>query len=44
MSLAGLPLLAVAFPTFSTIGALAIDVAVLAATVWYGWVPEDAGV
>lgn len=44
VSLAGLLLFPVAFPTFSTIGALAIDVAVLAATLWYGWVPEDAGV
>jgi hypothetical protein len=44
LSLAGLLLFPVAFPTFSTIGALVIDVAVLAATTWYGWLPEDAGV
>jgi hypothetical protein len=33
----------VAFPTFSPLGALAVDVAVLAATIWYGWLPEGAG-
>ena len=42
ISLAGLLLFPVAFPTFSTIGALAVDVAVLAATIWYGWLPEGA--
>jgi hypothetical protein len=43
VSLAGVLLFPVAFPTFSTIGALAVDVAVLAATIWYGWLPEGAG-
>lgn len=43
VSLAGLLLFPVAFPTFSTIGALAVDLAVLAATIWYGWLPEGAG-
>lgn len=42
-SLAGLLLFPVAFPTFSTIGALVVDVAVLAATIWYGWLPEEVG-
>lgn len=32
-----------ALPTFSTIGALLVDVAVLTATIWYGWLPEEAG-
>jgi hypothetical protein len=40
-SLAGVVLFPLAFPTFSTIGAVAVDVAVLAATVWSGWVPSD---
>ena len=43
VSLAGLLLFPIAFPTFSTIGALFVDVAVLAATIWYGWLPEEAG-
>lgn len=43
VSLAGLLLFPVAFPTFSTIGALLVDLAVLTATVWYGWLPEQAG-
>ena len=42
-SLAGLLLFPVAFPTFSTIGALVVDLAVLTATIWYGWLPEEAG-
>jgi hypothetical protein len=40
-SLAGLLLFPVAFPTFSTIGALVVDVAVLVAAVWYHWLPSD---
>jgi hypothetical protein len=40
-SLAGLLLFPLAFPTFSTIGALVIDVLVLAATIWYGWQPDE---
>jgi hypothetical protein len=43
VSLAGLLLFPVAFPVFSTIGALVVDVAVLAATIWYGWLPEGSG-
>jgi hypothetical protein len=38
-SLAGLALFPIAFPTFSTIGALAIDVAVLIAVVVWHWEP-----
>jgi hypothetical protein len=41
VSLAGLLLFPVAFPMMSTIGALVVDVAVLAAVVWYHWLPSD---
>lgn len=41
VSLVGLLLFPVAFPAFSTIGALVIDVAVLAATIWNGWLPDE---
>lgn len=44
LSLVGLLLFPIAFPAFSTVGALVVDLAVLAATIWYGWLPEDAGV
>ena len=40
-SLAGVLFFPVAFPTFSTIGAVAVDVAVLVAVIWYHWVPSD---
>jgi hypothetical protein len=40
-SLAGVLFFPVAFPTFSTIGAVAVDVVVLAATLWYHWTPAD---
>jgi hypothetical protein len=40
-SLLGVVLFPGAFPPFSTIGALAVDVAVLAAVLWYGWQPSD---
>jgi hypothetical protein len=40
-SLAGIVLFPTAFPTFSTLGALAVDVAVLVAVLWYHWVPSD---
>ena len=40
-SLAGLLLFPVAFPTFSTVGALVVDLAVLGAVGWYHWVPSD---
>jgi len=43
-SLAGLLFFPIAFPPFSTVGALVVDVAVLTATTWYGWLPEEAGV
>jgi hypothetical protein len=42
ISLAGLFLFPVAFPTLSTIGALAIDVILLVAVVWQRWSPETA--
>jgi hypothetical protein len=41
VSLAGLFLFPVAFPLFSTLGALAANVAVLVAVLWYQWVPSD---
>lgn len=40
-SLLGLLLFPIAFPTFSTIGALVVDLAVLAAVTWYHWQPSD---
>jgi hypothetical protein len=40
-SLAGLLLFPTAFPTFSSIGAFAVDVAVLASVLWFHWVPSD---
>jgi hypothetical protein len=40
VSLAGLLLFPIAFPLASTIGALVIDLAILVATLWYGWQPE----
>jgi len=42
VSLLGLLLFPIAFPTFSTIGALIVDLAVLAAVIWYHWLPSDA--
>lgn len=41
VSLAGLLFFPVAFPVFSSIGAFVVDVAVLVAVLWYGWVPGD---
>ncbi len=41
VSLAGLVLFPIAFPAFSTIGALVVDVGVLAAVLWFHWVPAD---
>jgi len=41
VSLLGLLLFPIAFPTFSTIGALIVDLAVLAAVIWYHWLPSD---
>jgi len=43
VSLAGLLLFPIAFPTFSTLGALVVDVVVLVAAIWYHWLPADAG-
>jgi hypothetical protein len=40
-SLVGLLLFPIAFPVFSTVGALVIDLAVLAAAVVYHWQPSD---
>jgi hypothetical protein len=40
-SLLGLVLFPIAFPTFSTIGALIVDLGVLAAVTWYHWQPTD---
>ena len=40
-SLAGLALFPTAFPTFSSIGAFAVNAAVLAAALWFHWVPSD---
>lgn len=40
-SLAGIVLFPVAFPVISTIGALAVDVVVLAAVLWAGWSPSE---
>ena len=41
VSLAGLVLFPVAFPTFSSIGAFAVNAAVLVAALWLHWVPSD---
>jgi hypothetical protein len=41
VSLAGLLFFPIAFPVFSTIGAFVVDVAVLAAVLWYQWAPSD---
>ncbi len=40
-SLAGILFFPIAFPLFSTIGAIAVDVVVLAAVVWAHWMPSD---
>lgn len=40
-SLAGIVLFPIAFPVVSTIGALAVDVVVLAAVLWAGWSPSE---
>jgi hypothetical protein len=41
ISLAGLLLFPTAFPTFSTLGALAVNVAVIVAVLWFHWMPSD---
>jgi len=40
-SIAGLVLFPSAFPVFSTIGALAVDIAVLVAVLWFHWSPAE---
>jgi hypothetical protein len=40
-SLAGLFLFPIAFPLFSTVGAFAVNAAVLVAVLWFQWVPSD---
>jgi hypothetical protein len=41
MSLAGLLLFPIAFPLISSVGALVVDLAVLAAVLLYHWTPSD---
>jgi hypothetical protein len=41
VSLVGLLLFPIAFPLFSTVGAAAVNVAVLVAVLWFQWVPSD---
>jgi hypothetical protein len=41
VSMLGLLFFPVAFPTFSTVGALAVDLAVLVAVIGYHWLPSD---
>jgi hypothetical protein len=41
VSLAGLLFFPMAFPILSTIGALVVNAAVIAAVVWYHWTPGD---
>jgi hypothetical protein len=41
VSLVGLALFPAAFPTFSTVGALVVDLAVLAAIFWARWAPSE---
>jgi hypothetical protein len=41
VSLAGLLVFPTAFPLFSTIGALAANVAVLVAVLWFSWAPSE---
>ena len=40
-SLAGVLLFPLAFPTFSTIGAVVVDAVVLASVVWFHWTPAE---
>jgi hypothetical protein len=41
VSLAGIALFPTAFPLGSTVGAVVVDLAVLAAVLWFHWVPGD---
>jgi len=43
VSLVGVAFFPIAFPLFSTIGAVLVDVVVLAAVLWFHWVPADLG-
>lgn len=43
VSLVGIVFFPIAFPLFSTLGAAAVDVVVLAAVLWFHWVPADLG-
>ena len=40
-SLAGVLLFPLAFPTFSTVGAVIVDAVVLASVVWFHWTPQE---
>lgn len=40
-SLLGVVLFPIAFPTFSTVGAVAVDVVLLVAVLWADWAPSD---
>lgn len=44
VSLIGLLLFPLAFPTFSTLGAFAVDVALLVAVLWANWEPGELAV
>jgi hypothetical protein len=44
VSLAGILLFPMAFPMTSTVGALVVDVLLLAATLWFRWLPREIGV
>jgi hypothetical protein len=44
VSLLGLLFFPLAFPIFSTIGALGVDLAVLLAVVWFHWMPAEIAV
>jgi hypothetical protein len=44
VSLLGIALFPTAFPTTSTIGAIAVDVVLLAAVLWMHWAPSDLAV
>jgi hypothetical protein len=42
-SLLGIVLFPMAFPTTSTVGAVAVDVVLLAAATWFRWLPTEIG-
>jgi hypothetical protein len=41
LSLAGIALFPTAFPLMSTVGAVVVDIAVLASVFWFHWAPAD---